>query len=423
MDEIEMTMGYRFLKKLTKVDEAIDLVSKKLMIKLSMEEIEFDESLGRVLAEETISDFDAPQVNKSAFEGYAIRGVDVLSASQYLPIRLKVVGEVKIGESPSMEGSQGQSVKIATGAALPDGFDTIIPVEYVKVLDDEIEVSKSFPIGDNVIQRGEDFKKGQTMLKKGKILDPFDIGMLAQLKRIKVKVLEKLRIAIIPTGNEVIEPSEEVDAYKTVNTNSYAISAFCKEPWLEPHRLNIVKDDVETLTKTVKSSMENHHVLIVTGGTSVGELDLVPEAVQKAGKVSLMIRGIAIQPGRATGMAVVRGRPIFMLSGFPVACIVGFVSIVRPLLYKIVNTLEPPRPVVKAILRSKVSSSLGVAKYVRVKVRRVNEKFFAEPVRVLGSSATSSLTEANGFLIVPPDSEGFDSTSDVEVVLYGPIQE
>jgi len=111
-----------------------------------------------------------------------------------------------------------------------------------------------------------------------------------------------------------------------------------------------------------------------------------------------------------------------MLSGFPVACLIGFLSLVRPLLYKMVNASEPPRPVVKAILRSKVSSSLGVAKFVRVRVRRVGEKLFAEPIRVIGSSAVSSLTEANGFLIVPSDSEGFDTNSEVEVFLYNPIQ-
>ncbi|MCP8309743.1 MAG: molybdopterin molybdotransferase MoeA [archaeon] len=415
-------MGYRFLKKLTKVDKAIALVSKKLMIKLGIEEISFDESLGRVLAEDVISDLDFPPVNKSAFEGYAIRGVDVLSASQYLPITLKVIGEVKIGESPTMKGAQGKAVKIATGAALPEGFDTVIPVEYVKSLDDEIEVSKSFPIGDNVIQRGEDFKKGQIVLRKGKIIDPFDIGMLAQLKRIKVKVLEKLHIAIIPTGSEVIEPSDAGDVYKTINTNSYTLSALCKEPWIEPHRLKAVKDDIEALTKIIKSSIENHHALMITGGTSVGELDLVPEVVQKAGKVDLMIRGMGVQPGRPTGVAVINGKPIFMLSGFPAACVTGFIALVRPLLYKMVNALEPPRPVVKAILKSKVSSSLGVAKYVRVKVRRIGEKLFAEPVRVMGSSTLSSLTDANGFLIVPQESEGFDSDSEVEVILYGPIQ-
>ncbi|MCP8319701.1 MAG: molybdopterin molybdotransferase MoeA [archaeon] len=415
-------MGYRFLKNLTKIDEAIALVSKKLMIKLGIEEMSFDGSLGRVLAEDIISDFDFPPVNKSAFEGYAIRGVDVLSASQYFPIRLKVIGEVKIGESPVMKGVQGKAVKIATGAALPDGFDTVVPVEYIKSLDDEIELSKSFPIGDNVIQKGEDFKKNQIVLRKGKIIDPFDIAILAQLKKIKVKVLEKLHIAIIPTGSEVIEPSEVGDVYKTINTNSYAIFAFCREPWIEPHRLKVVKDDIEAITKIIRSSIENHHALIITGGTSVGELDLVPEAVQKAGKVDLIIRGMGIQPGRPTGVAVINGKPIFMLSGFPAACVIGFIALVRPLLYKMVNALEPPRPVVRAILKSKVSSSLGVAKYVRVKVRRIGEKLFAEPVRVIGSSTLSSLTESNGFLIVPPESEGFDSDSEVEVILYNPIQ-
>ncbi len=418
-----MTMGYRFLKKLTKVDDVIALTLKKLSIRLGIEDVNFDESLGRVLAEDIASDFDEPLVDESAFEGYAIRGADILSASQYSPIKLKVIGEVRIGESPIMRGTRGKAVKIATGAALPDGFDTVVPVEYVKVLDDEIELSKSFPIGDNIIKRGEDFKKGQIMIRKGKIIDPFDISMLAQLRKLKVKVLEKLRIAIIPTGNELIEPGELGDVYKTVNTNSYALSAFCKEPWMEPHRLKIVKDDLEALAKAIKSSIENHHALIITGGTSVGELDLVPEAVQRAGEVDLMIRGIGIQPGRPTGVALVNGKPVFMLSGFPVACITGFIAIVRPLLYKMVNALEPPRPVVKAILESKVSSGLGVAKYVRVRVKRIGKKLFAEPIRVMGSSTLSSLIEANGFLIVPPESEGFDGNSEVEVFLYNPIQE
>ncbi|MEM3624859.1 MAG: molybdopterin molybdotransferase MoeA [Nitrososphaerales archaeon] len=416
-------MGYRFLKKLTNVEDVLNFVSNKLTVKLGVEEVKFDDSLGRVLAEDIIPDFDEPSTDKSAVDGYAIRGVDILSASQYSPVRLKVIGEVKIGGIPMVKGFKGKAVKIATGAALPDGFDTVVPLEYVKVLDNEIEISKSFPIGDNIIKRGEDFKKGQIMLRKGKIIDPFDISILSLLRKIKVKVLEKLKIAIIPTGNEMIEPDETGDLYKTVNTNSYMLYAFCKEPWMEPHRLKIVKDDLESLTKIIESSIKSHHVLIITGGTSVGELDLVPEAVQKVGKIDLMIRGIGIQPGRPTGVAVINGKPIFMLSGFPVACATGFIAVVRPLLYKMVNALEPPRPVVRAVLKSRVSSSSGVAKYVRVKVRKIGERLFAEPVRITGSSALSSLTESNGFLVIPPDLEGFDSNSEVEVILYNPIQE
>ncbi|MCP8304712.1 MAG: molybdopterin molybdotransferase MoeA [archaeon] len=414
-------MGYRFLKKLTKVDDAIALVSKHLTIELGSEEINFDESLGRVLAEDVISRVDIPPVNKSAVDGYAVKGVDLLSASRYSPLRLKVVDEVKIGERPS-KGAQG-AVKVATGSALPDGFDTVIPAEYVDLIeDDEIEVLRSFPIGDNVIQRGEDVKKGKVVLKRGRIMNPFDIGMLAQLKKTRVRVLEKLRIAILPTGSEMIEPGEGGDLYKTVDTNAYTLSALCRESWMEAHHINAVKDDLETLTQAIRSAIRNNHVLITTGGTSVGELDLVPEAVQRAESVKSMVRGIGIRPGRPTGVAVVDGRLVFMLSGFPTACIVGFIALVRPLLYKVINAPEPPKPIVRAILKSKVASSLGVASYVRVKVGRVGEELFAEPVRVMGSSSISSLTEANGFLIIPPESEGFDSGSEVQIHLYDSIQ-
>ncbi|MGQ9719478.1 MAG: molybdopterin molybdotransferase MoeA [Nitrososphaerales archaeon] len=414
-------MGYKFLKKLAKVDEVIALVSKKLKTELITEEIGFDKSLGRVLAEDIISGLNLPPVNESAFEGYAVRGTDVLSASQYYPVRLRVIEEVKIGEGPTIEGTQGKAIKVVTGAALPNGFDTVVPVEYVRASDDEIEVSKSFPIGDNVIQRGEDVKKGQKVIRKGKIIDPFDIAMLAHLKQIRVKVLEKLHIAIIPTGSELIEPYEVSDVYKTVNTNAYALSALCKEPWIEARRLGVVQDDLEALTYVVRSSIADNHALVLTGGTSVGESDLVPESVRRAGKVDLVIRGIGIQPGRPTGVAVVNGKPVFMLSGFPVACIVGFMALVRPLLYRMVGAMEPPKPIVRAVLKSRVSSSLGVVNYVRVKVKRKDEGLVAEPVRVLGSSAVSSLTEANGFLMVPIGSEGFEGGSEVEVLLYSPI--
>lgn len=414
-------MRYRFLKKLTKIDDAITLILKHLKIELGNEEIDFDESLGRVLAEDVISRIDIPPVNKSAVDGYAVKGVDLMSASRYSPLRLKVVKEIKIGERPS-KGAQG-AVKVATGAALPDGFDTIIPAEYVDLFeDDKIEVLRSFPIGDNVIQKGEDVKKGKVVLKKGRMINPFDIGMLAQLKKTKVRVLEKLRIVILPTGSEMIEPNEEGDLYKTVDTNAYTLSALCREPWMEAHHIKAVKDDLEALTKAIRSAIRNNHILITTGGTSVGELDLVPEAIQRAGSVKSMVRGIGIRPGRPTGVAVVDSKLVFMLSGFPTACIIGFIALVRPMLYKVIDASEPPKSIVRAILKSKVASSLGVASYVRVKVRRVGEELFAEPVRVMGSSSISSLTEANGFLIIPLESEGFDSGSEVQVHLYDSIQ-
>jgi len=414
-------MGYRFLKKLTKVDEAIAQVSKHMMIKLGTEVLNFDESLGRVLTEDVISKVDIPPFNKSAFDGYAVKGIDLQSASHYSPLRLKVVDEIKIGERP-VQSTQG-SVKVATGAALPDGFDTVIPAEFVKNLDDnEIEILKSFPIGDNVIQRGEDVKKGKVVLKRGRIINPFDIGMLAQLKKMKVRVLKKLRIVILPTGSEVIGPSEEGDLYKTVDSNAYTLSALCKEPWMEANHIKAVPDDLEALTQAIKSSLKNNHILITTGGTSVGELDLVPEAVQRAGSVILMVRGIGIRPGRPTGVAVLDDKIVFMLSGFPTACIVGFLALVRPLLYRVINSPEPPKPIVRAILKSKVVSSLGLTSYVRVKVRREGEELFAEPIRIIGSSSISSLIDANGFLIIPSESEGIDKGSKVQIYLYDSIQ-
>jgi molybdopterin molybdotransferase len=408
-------MGQTF-KKLTKIEQVISQAIRHLKIGLNSENVYFADSQGRFLADDLISDKNIPSFRKSAVDGYAITKNDGLTASKYSPKKLHVSSTVKIGSSTTITGSEGICLKVPTVAYIPGGFDTVVPRECVNFLDNnKIEIFQSFAIGKNIIEIGQDVKKGQFLLKKGHLLNPFDIAMLAQIQKITVKVVEKLKIAILPTGNELVTPDLARGEYKTIDTNTYMLRALCKAPWNEIYCEKPIQDIVGPLIKSLKKLLYANHIVITIGGTSVGEFDLVSLAPRKLKGLKMMIRGVNIQPGRPTGIAVVDGKPIFMLSGFPVACAVGFMALVKPLLYKIIGTKEYQTLIVRAKLQSRISSSLGLKGYVRVKVYKKGRGFLCETIAITGSSLLSSLMYANGFVIVPPESEGYEKDTEVDV--------
>jgi molybdopterin molybdotransferase len=415
-------MGQTF-KKLTKIEQVISQAIRHLKIGLNSENVYFIDSQGRFLADDLISDKNIPSFRKSAVDGYAITKNDGLTASKYSPKKLHVTNTVKIGSSTTITGSEGICLKVPTGGYVPGGFDTVVPHEYVNFIDgNKIEIIQSFAIGKNIIEIGQDVKKGQFLLKKGRLLNPFDIAMLAQIQKLTVKVKEKLRIAILPTGNELVTPDLARGDFKTIDSNTHMLRALCKAPWNEIFCEKPIQDKVEPLIKSLKKLLNTNHIAITIGGSSVGEFDIVSLAPRELKGLKMMVRGINIQPGRPTGIAVVDGKPIFMLSGFPVACAVGFIALVKPLLYKIIGTEEYQTLIVRAKLKSRISSSLGLNGYVRVKVSKKGRGLLCEPIAVSGSSLLSSLMYANGFVIVPQESEGYEKDTEVDVHMLGSIE-
>jgi molybdopterin molybdotransferase len=274
-----------------------------------------------------------------------------------------------------------------------------------------------------VSKKGEDIKKGENAVKAGTRLKPYHLGLLAALGNSKIRVTEKPRIAILATGNELTEVGSKPAENQIFESNRIMLSAMCHELDAEPVDLGIAKDDVNEITEKLRIGLLNSDAVITTGGTSVGGLDLVPDAVNKMGKPGVVVHGVAMRPAMPTALAVLEGKPVMILSGNPVAAIVGFEVFARPLICKMLGMKkEESRPVIKAVMARKVATALGRKTFVRVRVLQKNGEFRAEPVSARGSGAISTMTRGNGFVIVPENREGLSEGELVMVHLFGDVE-
>jgi len=378
--------------------------------------VNFDQALERVLAEDVVSNVDVPPFDRSAVDGYAVRAADTFRASDDKPVRLRVVGSIAIGSPTKLRVRKDEAAKIMTGAPMPTGADAAVMLENTRIAGRKLDICTSLTPGKNVSARGEDVRAGNIVLKRGQKLRPQDVGMLASVGKVRVWVARKPRVAILATGNELRRPGKRLGRAETTDINSYSLAAAVESCGGKPQLLGVVKDD-EALLKKALLKASKHDMTLLSGGSSVGKRDLVPDAISEIGEV--LFHGVAIRPGGPTAFGVVRGKPVFALAGFPVASLVAFDMLARPTL-RAMQGLPASRgyPRVQARLMRKISSTLGRADVVRVRVRHVAGRPLAEPIRVTGSSILSSMTKADGFVIVPENSEGFKEGSTVEVELF-----
>ncbi|MDY6964429.1 MAG: molybdopterin molybdotransferase MoeA [Halobacteriota archaeon] len=396
----------------TSVDDALTIILSKA--KTAEEKLSFEKCLGMVLAEDVVSGVDLPPFDRAAMDGYAIRGEDSFGASQTNPLRLRIIGESRIGEFSDADVGEFEAVRIATGAPIPPGSNAVMMVEYTRELDGIVEVFKPVTPGRNVSSRGEDIRTGDLVLKRGRMLKPHDIGVLAALGKSEVKVFKKPDVAIISTGDELIEVGEDIPG-KIVDVNSYTLKAMTSSFGV-PTRLKIVKDDPELLKETISSCL-TYDLILISGGTSVGKKDFLPMILKEMGEI--LFHGVSMRPGQPTGFGMVYKTPIFMLPGFPVAAMVAFEILVRPFLQKSMGlSVSSPYPHITATLRRKIASEIGRRDFVRVGIKREGEKTSVEPITSSGSGILSSMVEADGFLIVPESREGFEEGEEVCVSLY-----
>jgi molybdopterin molybdotransferase len=296
-------------------------------------------------------------------------------------------------------------------------------IEHTQKSDDAIEVWTQLVPNENVSRIGEDIRKGEVAVKAGMRLNPYHLGLLSALGKTRVKVTKKPAIAILATGNELAELGSEPGENQVFDSNRTMLSAMSRELGAEPLELGIVRDNVEEIAEKIRNGVKLADAVITTGGTSVGGFDLVPDAVNKLGKPGVVVHGVAIRPGMPTALAVVGGKPVLVLSGNPVAAIVGFEVFARPLISKMMGMKkEDLRPTVDAVLIRRVSSALGRKTFVRVKALMKKGQVFAEPVSAKGSGAISTMTRGNGFVVVPENREGVAEGEVVTVRLFGSLE-
>ncbi|MDI6655584.1 MAG: molybdopterin molybdotransferase MoeA [Candidatus Hydrothermarchaeota archaeon] len=427
----------------TPVKEALEIILPKAKI-TDTEKILFKQGLGRVLAEEVIAGSDVPPFDRAAMDGYAVKAENTFGASQGNPIYFRLAGEVSTGAGSNLEifrkedgipkvGARQfglanasasflselrdfEAVKIMTGAALPKGANAVVMFEYTNELEDEVEVFKAVTPGKNVSFKGEDVKKSEVLLRKGRIIRPQDIAMLAAAGRQELKVYRKPQTAIISTGDELAEPGTKLEAGEIYDANSYALAALVQASGGIAKRMAIIEDSPEKIRSAINIALEND-VILISGATSVGKKDVVPQIVAELGEI--LVHGVAMRPGEPTGFGVINKKLVFMLPGYPVAAIVAFETFVRPALQKMQGMeIFNPYPQVQARLKRKIASELGRRDFARVKLEKKGEEYLAEPVRTTGSGIISSLVRADGFVIVPENTEGIEKGEKVMVNLF-----
>lgn len=403
-------------EKLTSVDEALKtLLSMLDPQKPETETVSIDNALNRILAESVIISENVPRFDRSAVDGYAIEARDTTGASQSKPRILELI----TGKSVRHH----ECKQIWTGNPLPRGANAVAMLEMTKKLDDKIEIWKSVAPNENVSKKGEDLKRGETGLKKGTRLAPQHIGLLAVLGMAQVNVFRRPKIALLTTGNEVVPVGTNLEDSQIYDTNSHTLAAMCAELGAEPVSLGTAKDDVNEIAERISSGLIQSQIVITTGGTSVGALDLVPETVNRIGKPGVIIHGIAMRPAMPTALAIIDKKPVLIFSGNPAAAMIAFEVFARPVVDRLIGKESvEPRQRLKARLLKKVTTALGRQTYVRVRVFEKDGDFHAEPISTRGSGVISTMTRSNGYVIVPENREGLNEEEMVIVHLFGPVE-
>jgi molybdopterin molybdotransferase len=403
-------------QKLTLTDQALQSWLNALQIgKPKVAAVSLQDASGRVLAEDVIAQEDLPRFDKSAVDGYALKSADSVGASQFKPATFQLTENQEVNDK--------QAKQVWTGNPIPKGANAVVMLENTKKHDAKLEVWNQLAPGDNVSKKGEDIKKGEIVAKDGTRLNPYHIGLAAALGYSKLKVAEKPKIAILATGNELAEVGTQLSGNLIYDSNKIMLLAMCTELGAETTDYGIAKDNVDEIADKIRKALQTQDAVITTGGTSVGGLDLVPDAVNKLGKPGIVVHGVALRPAMPTALAMLQGKPVLILSGNPVAAIVGFEVFGRPMVCRLLGMSKTePRQMLKATLARRVASALGRKTYVRVRVTLKNGEFYAEPVSAKGSGAISTMTQSNGFVIVPENREGISEGEPVIVHMFGSLE-
>ncbi|MGE5188287.1 MAG: gephyrin-like molybdotransferase Glp [Betaproteobacteria bacterium] len=404
-------------QKLTRTDKALEKWFNTLKIsKPKTELVMLQEALGRVLSEDLVAPEDVPRFDKSAMDGYAVRSADLMGTTQFKPTILKLTENVEVNKN--------QAKQIWTGNPIPKGADAVIMLENTQQRAGEVEVWSQLAPGANVSKSGEDIKKNTVAVKAGTRINPYHIGLAAAFGHTQIEVAKKPKIAIITTGNELAEVGTERLEYQIFNSNQTMIAAMSRELGAEVTDLGIARDKVEEITKKIKDALQSSDVVITTGGTSVGGLDLVPDAVYGIGKSGVVVHGVALRPAMPTAVAALENKPVLILSGNPVAAVIGFEVFGRALICRMLGMSQTePRPIVTAKLTKRVTTALGRKNYVRVRVIQKNGELTVEPVSAKGSGSISTMTQSNGYLIVDENREGVSEGENVIIHMFASVEE
>ena len=388
--------------------EAKEIIDRHTSPIMRIEAVLIDDAVNRILAEDLVAKINVPPFTRSAMDGYAVKAKDTFDAGQFKPQVFKIIGELHAGENPTKKIKSGECIQISTGAVMPEGADSVIMVEDTEREENEVKVFKSITPGTNIGKMGGDIKAGVVILKAGIVLDAGKVGVIASQGLSKIKVYEKPRIAVIPTGEEVVQSGKKLQPGQLYDINSHTISALVSASGGIPVRIDIAGDKAEELRAAVKEALKSD-IVVLSGGSSVGERDL--DVIDMWGEI--LIHGVQVKPGKPTIFAMIEGKPLMGMPGYPTSCLINSYLFLVPAIRKLAHLPSRSGDTVKAKLSRRIPGSTGRRQFLTVKL--VGD----EAVSVFKESgAITSIAEADGYIEIPENIDMLEKGQIVTVTLF-----
>lgn len=377
------------------------------------------EAWGCILARDVVATYDIPTFPSSSMDGYAVRAADIAGAGEDAPVTLKKVGDAPIGHPPAQEVGAGETMWIATGAPLPAGADTIAPME--DCIEDpggaSVQVLKAFEQASFVRPVGQDLHAGDVVVAAGRRLAGAELGVLSSAGVPAVLVYPRVRVAVLSTGDELIEPGVTAAYGQISDSNSYTLCGNLAEAGAFPIRLGIVEDDEDKLRAAIMAGLEEADVFITSGGVSVGQRDVVKRILEGLGSIERY--KVAMQPGAPQAFGLVEGKPFFGLPGNPVSVFVSFELFIRPALLKMMGQTTLTRPELTAVLEEDIAGPVEKNRYSRVLVTRAPDgRWQARPTGAAASHLLATVSRANGLALIPAGTAVARAGDEVTVILF-----